>query len=110
MGKATARLILQRCGSVIVTGIRTEIMNAAQNELGLIGLIKAFQVDVSKVQSLPTFLDRIDSEHSDVEGLVNAIGSFNPKTFIDHTANDYETYMSFDHAIFFVTRVLIVTS
>jgi len=58
-------------------------MNAAQNELGLIGLIKAFQVDVSKAQSLVTFLDRIDFEHSDVEGLVNAIVSFNPKTFID---------------------------
>ena len=94
----------------MILGGTSGIMNSAQNELGLIGLIKAFQVDVSKAQSLVTFLDRIDFEHSDVEGLVNAIVSFNPKTFIDHTANDYETYMSLNLAIFFVTRVLLVTS
>jgi len=85
-------------------------MISAQNELGLIGLIEAFQVDVSKAQSLVTFLDRIDFEHSDVEGLVNAIGSLDLKTFIDHSADVCETCMSLKHAIFFVTRVLLVTS
>jgi NAD(P)-dependent dehydrogenase (short-subunit alcohol dehydrogenase family) len=48
--------------------------------------------------------DRISGEFGAMDGLVNAIGVFKPKSFLEHTVEDYQAYMGMNQAIFFLTQ------
>lgn len=104
IGKAAARLVLQRGGRVIVTGRRPDTVEAANRELGELGPTTAIQLDVSSSTDLTRQLDGIDGMLSSVDGLVNAIGVFKPRSFLEHSPEDYTAYMSMNQAIFFVTQ------
>lgn len=104
IGKASARLVLQRGGRVIVTGRRPDTVEAANRELGALGPTTAIQLDVSNPADLARNLDRIDGALSSVDGLINAIGVFKPKSFLEHSPEDYLAYMAMNQAIFFLTQ------
>jgi len=44
------------------------------------------------------------NEFSNVDYLVNASGIFGPKPFLDHTAEDYDSYLDLNRGFFFITQ------
>lgn len=104
IGKHSACLVLQRGGRVIITGRRPDTVAAANRELGALGPTTAIQLDVSDSLHFAKVLDRIDAEFKTIDGLVNAIGVFKPKPFLEHALEDYSAYMAMNQAIFFLTQ------
>jgi short-subunit dehydrogenase len=45
----------------------------------------------------------------DVKYLINAAGVFSPKVFLEHTGEDYDSYMDLNKATFFVTQQVYLT-
>lgn len=104
MGLATARLVLQQGGNVVIVGSRAEKTEQARQALAASGQVSALTANLTDAQSLAALLLEIDQHHSDVDLLVNAAGVFFPKPFLEHQDADYDQYMALNKASFFITQ------
>ena len=106
MGRTVAELVLKRGGSAVVVGRRDASVAATVEELGRLGTVAGEQADLTKPSDATALRSRIDSRHADADLLVNAAGVFVPKPFLDHTAEDYDRYLSINRELFFVTQTV----
>lgn len=106
IGKDVARLFLAGGGSAVLVGRRPERLEAAVAELGAVGAVSSEQADLTKDHELEALLVRLNSAHSDLDALVNAAGIFVPKTFLEHTRADYDSYLDLNRATFFLTQTV----
>lgn len=104
MGLATARLVLAEGGSVVIVGNRAEKTEQARAELAVLGQVFALTVDLTTEAGVAILLEALESQHADVDLLLNAAGVFFPKPFLDHTPVDYEQYMTLNKVLFFITQ------
>lgn len=58
------------------------------------------------MESVSAFADRMRDDFSDVTGLVNGAGVFQPKPFLEHTAADYDRYHDINRGTFFLTQAV----
>ena len=103
MGKATARLILERGGQAVIVGRNSAKLDATVAEFTQLGNITGIVADITKQEDVDMLAARIGQD-IDANLLVNAAGLFLPKSFLDHRANDYDQYMAINRAIFFLTQ------
>ena len=104
IGLATAELVLRQGGRAVLVGKHPGKAHAAQNALKAMGEVEAITADIASAQGLEQLLHALSTQHSDVELLVNAAGVFSPKSFLDHTASDYDQYQNLNKALFFITQ------
>lgn len=107
IGLETAKMVAQEGGAVIVIGNRPEKAEAARQQLAAIaGEDKAFALtaDLSDFASVQALIAKLADEHSDIDLLVNSAGIFYPKSFVEHTPEDYENFLNLNRAIFFITQ------
>lgn len=104
IGKAVARLFLERGGSACVVGHRDDRIDSTLEDLGPFGVVSAERADLARDDDVERLCSRIESRHSDVDCLVNAAGVFVPKAFLDHTREDYDRYLGINRSLFFVTQ------
>jgi NAD(P)-dependent dehydrogenase (short-subunit alcohol dehydrogenase family) len=104
IGLETARKVLAEGGSAVIVGKRPEKTEQARKELATHGAVQALTADLSDDQGFGALLEALDSQHRDIDLLVNAAGLFIPKPFLEHANADYEQYMSLNKAIFFITQ------
>ena len=104
MGLQTARMVLAEGGSAVIVGHRAEKTEEARKELDALGQVWALTADLSSDEGLAVLLKTIDEQHADIDLLVNAAGIFFPKPFLAHQAADYDQYMKFNKAFFFITQ------
>lgn len=98
IGSATVRFLLQDGVVVHVVGRSTGNIPEEKN------LIK-HQADISnilEVEKLISQLNKIDK----VDYLVNASGIFAPKTFLEHSIEDYNSYLDLNRGFFFITQAI----
>lgn len=98
IGSATVRFLLQDGVVVHVVGRSTGNMPEEKN------LIK-HRTDISnilEVEKLISQLNKIDK----VDYLVNASGIFSPKTFLEHSIEDYNSYLDLNRGFFFITQAI----
>lgn len=98
IGSATVRFLLQDGVVVHVVGRSTGNMPEEKN------LIK-HRTDISnilEVEKLISQLNKIDK----VDYLVNASGIFAPKTFLEHSIEDYNSYLDLNRGFFFITQAI----
>lgn len=107
MGKATAKLLLQNGHEVIIIGRQGEALENAKEELSKIGTLKAVGLDITKPEEVERFIGQIPDLLPNVSYLVNAAGYFSPKSFLEHTAADYDHYQLFNRAFFFITQEVV---
>ena len=107
IGLETARLVLKGGGAVLVTGRNAEKAASAQKSLSQLGPSATIVADVVSEQGLGDLLAAIDTQHRDIDLLVNAAGVFFPKLFLDHKAADYDQYHAINRAIFFITQRVV---
>ncbi|HEU5166629.1 MAG TPA: SDR family oxidoreductase [Chitinophagaceae bacterium] len=104
IGKETAKQLLQQGAKwVAILANRIEKIKQAQKDLSAFGEVKALSVnlhtwaDVQKAVEFVKSLEQIDL-------LVNAAGVFEPKSFVEHSPDDYDIYHNINKAIYFITQ------
>ncbi len=104
MGKATAEILLEQGNEVaIVARNAAELVNV-EKELSAIGKVKVYALDLSNMEDVKSFSKKIARELPNLKYLVNAAGYFKPKTFLEHTEEDYDIYHAFNKAFFFIIQ------
>jgi len=60
-------------------------------------------VDITDASEVDTLISKINSLDN-LDYLVNASGIFGPKSFLDHTKSDYDSYLDLNRGFFFITQ------
>ena len=96
IGHATTRTLINQGVTVHVVGRNIDKIPDADN------LIK-HKVDITSIQQVQDFTKTI-AGWSNLDYLVNASGIFAPKPFLDHTPEDYNSYLDLNKGFFFLTQ------
>ena len=100
IGKATAEQLLLKNVEVHVVGTNAEKLNTFKSEFPK---VHTHQVDITDVKAVSKLNEAIAS-WDNLDYLVNASGIFGPKPFLDHTPEDYDSYMNLNKGFFFITQ------
>jgi len=98
IGYVTARALLDIDAIVHIVGRNINKIGEADN------LFK-HQVDISKKEEVDGFITKVE-ELDNVDYLINASGIFSPKAFLEHTLEDYNSYLDLNKGFFFITQAV----
>ena len=104
MGFEVARMVLADGGAAVIVGHRADKTDAARQQLAALGSVSALTADLTSDAGIQAVVQAIDTQHPDIDLLVNAAGVFFPKPFLEHGSEDYEQYMRLNKAFFFITQ------
>lgn len=96
IGKATVNLLLENGAIVHIVGRNVEKYLNSPN------LIK-HQTDISRIEDVADLIEKI-GVFDNLDYLVNASGIFAPKAFLDHSLDDYDSYLDLNRGFFFITQ------
>ena len=96
IGYATTQALLARGATVHVAGTRPEKIADEPN------LIK-HKVDITDGKAVDE-LNREIAGLQNLDYLVNSAGVFGPKPFLDHTIEDYDSYLNLNRGFFLITQ------
>ena len=96
IGHATAQTLLNSGATVHIVGRNIDKVTDETN------LIK-HSVNISDASAVNKLIEKIDSLDK-LDYLVNASGIFGPKPFLDHTVEDYDSYLDLNRGFFFITQ------
>jgi NAD(P)-dependent dehydrogenase (short-subunit alcohol dehydrogenase family) len=103
IGLAIARLLLERDIPTVILGNSSRNLQLAQRELAAVETLQADLRDLADVQRVIAF---VDDHRRHMKYLVNAAGSFKPMPFLQHTHEDYDTYLELNRATFFISQAV----
>ncbi|MEO0572138.1 MAG: SDR family oxidoreductase [Bacteroidota bacterium] len=106
MGKATAELLLKDGIEVIVLGRPNKNLDSTKDELSKLGAVRTVGIDLFDQKAVQRFINELNTIAPQVKYLVNAAGYFSPKSFLEHSTLDYDTYHHFNKAFFFITQAV----
>jgi len=107
IGLETAKQLLKSGIAVCITGRTPAHLETAQQLLSPYGTVDVFRTDLYQEQDVNALSDKIDKETRHVKHLVNAAGCFTPKPFLEHTADDFDSYHNINKALFHITQAVI---
>ena len=96
IGKATTQALLEQGATVHIVGRSPNKVADAPN-------LHKHQVDITDRAAVASLIAKIDGL-SNLDYLVNASGIFGPKPFLDHTAEDYDSYLDLNRGFFFISQ------
>ncbi len=98
IGNATANQLLNDGAIVHIVGRSTEKVSDSSN-------LHKHKVDITNIDEVTSLINTISSLEK-VDYLVNASGIFGPKPFLDHTVEDYDSYLDLNRGFFFITQAV----
>ncbi|WP_313261515.1 SDR family oxidoreductase [Sphingobacterium sp.] len=96
--------LIEKGIEVVIVARKGKNLTEALNELSPKGKVAAFELDLANMEEVKAFSKKIANDTPHLKYLVNAAGYFNPKSFLEHTEADYDTYHNFNKAFFFITQ------
>lgn len=105
IGKATAIQLAQQGVEVHIVGVTLSKLNEAKSEIEKIGKVTAHKVNISNTAEVNAFITSLNAIVK-IDYLVNASGIFGPKPFLDHTLEDYDSYLDLNRGFFFITQAV----
>lgn len=96
IGKATATKLANEGATVHIVGRNVQKVEGHPN-------ITTHQVDITDKESTGQLCRSIEALPT-LDYLVNASGIFGPKPFLDHTREDYDSYLDLNRGFFFITQ------
>jgi len=96
IGNATTNALLESGATVHIVGRNIDKVADAPN------LIK-HTVNISNTDEVKSLISEIESLDN-LDYLVNASGIFGPKPFLEHTVEDYNSYLDLNRGFFFITQ------
>jgi NAD(P)-dependent dehydrogenase (short-subunit alcohol dehydrogenase family) len=106
MGHAIARHILDAGGTAVITGRTPAGAAEAEAALAAHGKAVGLGADLADPAAVDRLREILTEDHADATLLVNAAGVFAPKTFLEHTPEDYDRYQALNRAFFFLTQTV----
>ena len=106
MGFATARLLLERDIKTVIVGNKPEKLKTAKHELSAFGNVEALQANLHKADDVQRVIAFAENHDRYIKYLVNAVGTFKPTPFLDHTHADYDAYLDLNRATFFISQAV----
>ncbi len=107
IGLETAQKVAEQGGTVVIVGNRADKGEAGRKQLVAItseDQVFALTADLSNFDSVQNLISKLNSEHKDINLLVNSAGIFYPKSFLDHSLSDYNNFLDLNRAFFFITQ------
>ncbi|WP_430907601.1 SDR family NAD(P)-dependent oxidoreductase [Maribacter sp. 2-571] len=101
IGKATAENLLKQGITVHVVGTNYDKLLRFKNEVN--DGLETHQVDITNIDDVSAFNEKIGT-WDNLDFLVNASGIFLPKPFLDHSLEDYDSYMNLNRGFFFIIQ------
>ncbi|USD43640.1 SDR family oxidoreductase [Vibrio sp. SCSIO 43135] len=106
MGFETAMQLVSNNVPVIIVGNNADKLENALEALNRVGQASGVQLNLYNSEDVDRFVKQVATLAQEVGYLVNAAGYFNPKSFIDHTEEDYERYHALNKATFKITQAV----
>jgi len=106
MGFASAKRLVEAGVEVIIVANNPAKLENALSELQALGRASAIQVNLHEANSRQRLLDFIAKQSTRIGYLLNAAGTFSPKPFLEHTADDYQHYLNLNAATFEITQAV----
>ncbi len=106
IGKSTAELLLKRGANVHIVSRTQKSVDTATAELAAHGTVVGHKIDITDRSEVENLIRTIKNGVQKIDFLVNASGIFGPKPFLDHTADDYDSYLDLNRGFFFVTQAV----
>ncbi|MGK0392473.1 MAG: sugar dehydrogenase [Alcanivorax borkumensis] len=107
IGLATAKQLVAQGIKTVILGRNEAKLKAAKAELETIAnsdAVETIQANLYDQSDVDAVNNKINNEERHIKYLVNAAGYFNPKPFIEHTVDDYDTYSVVNRAMFFISQ------
>lgn len=108
IGKATARLLLEKGIAVTIIGRNAQKLSETAADLreSVPGAaVEEIILDLANLEAVRKLTKRIE-EDQPFDYLVNSAGIFSPKPFIEHSEEDYDAYHAINRATFFLTQAV----
>ena len=95
IGKAVARLLVERRARVLINGRNEAKLLEAAREIDPSGKTIATQAgDISQAETANRIVDKASQHFGGVDILINNAGVFTPKPFLEHTEADYDHFLN----------------
>jgi NAD(P)-dependent dehydrogenase (short-subunit alcohol dehydrogenase family) len=96
IGNATANALLKNGATVHIVGRNVDKVANVPN------LVK-HKINISNTDEVKSLISEIEALDN-LDYLVNASGIFGPKPFLEHTIEDYNSYLDLNRGFFFITQ------
>jgi NAD(P)-dependent dehydrogenase (short-subunit alcohol dehydrogenase family) len=106
MGFETAKLLLNNDIDIVIIGNNQSKLKGALEELSLLGNASSIQANLYDKDDVKKIISFVQTEDNHISYLVNSAGYFSPKAFLEHTEEDYETYMALNKSIFQISQAV----
>ena len=106
IGKETAKLLLQRNVEVELIAKDSKKLEEAKKELEVYGTVRTESINLYDQEQVSKFIEKIRGDKQQINYLVNAAGTFNPKPFLEHNTSDYDQYLELNKSLFFITQAV----
>lgn len=106
MGLATAKRLLARGVTTTIVGHSPDKLVTAKRELSALGNVEALQADLYHPNDVQRIVALAEDHTRHIKYLVNAAGHFKPTPFLDHTPQNYDTYLDLNRALFFTSQAV----
>lgn len=108
MGKETAARLRAQGLDLILLARNTGNLETAKEELSRhgSGQIDLLVADLYQQDEVDQVIKTIRDETRHLKYLVNAAGTFKPTAFLEHSREDYDTYMALNKSFFFITQAV----
>jgi NAD(P)-dependent dehydrogenase (short-subunit alcohol dehydrogenase family) len=107
MGRQAALDVVRAGGSAVVVGRDSARVRDTQAALSADGKVYGLTAELTDRDAVITLQSQLAEEHADATLLVNAAGFFVPKGFLDYDADFYDSYLSLNYALFFLTQTVV---
>jgi NAD(P)-dependent dehydrogenase (short-subunit alcohol dehydrogenase family) len=106
IGLATAKRLLARGVTTVIVGHSPDKLETVKRELSTLGTVEALQADLYQPNDVQRIIAFAENHTRHIMYLVNAAGYFKPTPFLDHTPQNYDTYLDLNRALFFISQAV----
>ncbi len=106
IGMATAKQLLNAGTQTMILGKSAEKLAAAERDLSTAGQVETMQANLYDAKDVEKVVQFAGNHQRHIKYLVNAAGYFSPKRFLDHTQEDYDTYLELNRALFQISQAV----
>jgi NAD(P)-dependent dehydrogenase (short-subunit alcohol dehydrogenase family) len=108
MGRQVAVDVVDHGGSAVIIGSSKGRVDDTVAELtDRRGHAWGIAAELTDREAVADVRRTLSEQHRDATLLVNAAGFFIPKAFLEYDAQDYDSYMELNYALFFLTRTVV---
>jgi len=106
IGFSVARLLLARGMQTVIVGRSEDKLSSARQALGEFGHVESICADLYQPNEMQQIFSLAESSDNHIKHLINAAGCFKPIPFLEHSHQDYDSYLDLNRSLFFISQAV----